>query len=81
MTIRMAVTAQQLAVTMEGADCLPLGGYLAIGDLATHPAQNAALWHYNTTGAAPYNLRTPQQISRLLDGLELTAPGVVPVCR
>jgi len=66
-------------VTSQLTDALPPGSYLAIGDLVTHPALDAAMRHYNSTGAAPYNLRTPQQIGRHLEGLELTPPGIVPV--
>jgi SAM-dependent methyltransferase len=68
-------------VAGELADALPPGGFLAIGDLVTHPAQEHAMAGYRATGAAPYHLRSPQQVARLFNGLELTAPGVVPVCR
>lgn len=68
------------AVTGRIADALPPGGYLAIADLAgTGPGQNAALRYYNQTGAVPYHARSPEQITRFFDGLELVGPGVVPV--
>jgi hypothetical protein len=63
------------------AGALPSGGYLAIGDLVAHPALDAALRYYGTTGAAPYRARSPEQLACLFGGLELTAPGVVPVGR
>jgi hypothetical protein len=68
-------------VTSELSAALPPGGFLAIGDLVTHPALDSAMARYRATGAAPYYLRSPRQASRLLDALELTTPGVVPVCR
>jgi len=68
------------AVITALKDALPPGGYLAICDLAsTDPAQNAALRTFSQAGAAPYRARSPEQLTRLLDGLELTSPGVVPV--
>jgi S-adenosyl methyltransferase len=68
-------------ITGQLTDALPPGSYLAIGDLVTHPALDAALEHYNATGAAPYHSRSPEQIARLFGGLELTAPGMVPISR
>jgi hypothetical protein len=56
-------------------DALPAGGYLAIGDLVTHPELDTALGYYNTTGAALYRVRTPEQFACLFDSLELTEPG------
>ena len=68
-------------VTSELSAALPPGGFLAIGDLAAHPAQDSAMAHYAATGATSYCLRAPRQIARLLDGPELTTPGVVPACQ
>jgi hypothetical protein len=59
-------------------DALPSGGYLAVGDLAARPGFKAALRAYSDTGAAPYRARTPTQLTRLLDGLELTGHGAGP---
>jgi hypothetical protein len=68
------------AVIGHLADALPPGSYLALADLAgTDPVQNAALRYYNQTGAVPYHARSPEQITRFFDGLELIGPGVVPV--
>ncbi len=70
------------AVISQLAGALPPGGYLALADLAsTDPGQNAALAHYNQTGAVPYHARSREHITRLFDGLELAGPGVVPVHR
>jgi hypothetical protein len=69
--------ARQVADTLK--DALPAGGYLAVADLSAHPALDEAMSCYNATGAVPYHLRGPQQVRRLLDGLEVAPPGVVPV--
>jgi S-adenosyl methyltransferase len=42
----------------------------------------AAIRRYNAgSGAVPYTPRSPEQISRYFDGLELLPPGVVTVSR
>jgi hypothetical protein len=60
---------------------LPSGSYLAVYDGAdTDPAYVAAIQRYNSgSGAVPYTPRSPEQISRYFDGLELLPPGVVTV--
>jgi SAM-dependent methyltransferase len=63
------------------AHALPPGGFLVVADLATCPELDKAMSCYASTGAAPYHLRSPQEISGFLDGLEVAAPGVVPVTR
>lgn len=65
-------------------DCLkeelPAGGYLVLRDATdTHPEHVQALRKYAETGAVPYRLRTPEQITRFFDGLEPVEPGIVPV--
>jgi hypothetical protein len=68
------------AVVTALKDALLPGGYLAICDLtSTDPAQDNALAQFNQVGAVRYRARSPEQIIRLLDGLELISPGVVPV--
>jgi hypothetical protein len=62
-------------------DALPDGGFLVVADLATHPELDKAMSGYASTGAALYHVRSPRQIAGLLDGLEVTDPGVVPVAR
>lgn len=34
---------------------------------------------YNESGAAPYTLRSPGQLARFFDGLDLAEPGLVSV--
>jgi hypothetical protein len=57
---------------------LPSGSYLAVYDgTNTDPAYVEATRLYNEGGSIPYHLRSPEQIGRFLDGLELVPPGVV----
>ncbi len=62
---------------------LPSGSYLAVYDGAdTDPAYVEAIRRYNAgSGAVPYTPRSPEQIGRYFDGLELLPPGVVTVSR
>ena len=59
---------------------LPSGSYFALYDGAnTNEAFNQAQEGYNASGAVPYYLRSPEQFNRFFAGLELVAPGVVPI--
>jgi hypothetical protein len=59
---------------------LPVGGYMVIRDATnTVPAHVEALRTYAETGAVPYHLRSPEQITRFFDGLEAVDPGIVPI--
>jgi O-methyltransferase involved in polyketide biosynthesis len=59
---------------------LPPGSYLMLQDSTTLSEANAAaLEAYNDSGAVPYNLRTPEAITRFFNGLEILDPGVVPI--
>jgi len=60
-------------------DALPSGSYLSLND-GTNVISKAfaeAQQSYNESGAVPYHLRSPAQIARFFDGLELVEPGVV----
>jgi SAM-dependent methyltransferase len=64
---------------------VPTGSYLAIYD-GTHPADRTektafekAEDDYAESGAVPYRTRTPDEVASFFDGLELVAPGFVPV--
>jgi hypothetical protein len=63
---------------------LPPGSYLAMYD-GTNVIHGAASDHivevWNSSGSAPLVLRTPEQIGRFFDGLELVEPGVVSCTR
>jgi O-methyltransferase involved in polyketide biosynthesis len=58
---------------------LPSGSYLTIcegtNDLSQAGVEAQRL--YNESGAAPYRLRSSQQIAGFFEGLELVEPGVV----
>jgi hypothetical protein len=59
-------------------DGLAPGSYLTLCDgTDTDPAGVAAQEGYNQSGAVPYRLRSPEQLARFFDGLELVEPGVV----
>lgn len=61
---------------------LPPGGYLALRDATdTVPGHAEALRTYEQTGAVPYRLRSPRQITRFFAGLDPVQPGVVPIQR
>jgi hypothetical protein len=62
---------------------LPPGSYLAVYDGAdTDPAYVEAIRRFNEGSAAvPYTPRSPEQISRYFEGLEILPPGVVTVSR
>ena len=68
------------AIVSRLMDRLPSGSYLMLQDGTTVSQANAdALEDYNSSGAIPYNLRTPEEVVRYFDGLELAEPGVVPI--
>ena len=58
---------------------LPVGSCLAIRDgTDTDEAYKTAMREYGESGAVPYRLRSPEEITRFFSGLELVDPGVVP---
>jgi O-methyltransferase involved in polyketide biosynthesis len=58
---------------------LPPGSYLALADgISSGEAFEEAQQGYDDTGAIPYRLRTPGQVTAFFDGLDLAEPGVVP---
>jgi hypothetical protein len=70
--------AQSIVGTLKAA--LPPGGYLAVYDTTDgDPVHNDALHKYNESGAAPYRVRSREQVVRHFDGLELVEPGVVQI--
>lgn len=61
-------------------DAVPSGSYLAISHPTTEvngDAVRESMRIWNASGAAPITARTPQEISRFFDGLEMLEPGVV----
>ncbi|MFC6018381.1 SAM-dependent methyltransferase [Plantactinospora solaniradicis] len=72
--------AEARAIVKRLMDAVPSGSYLAIAHpivgVSAELEEAVRLW--NETGSAPQALRTPEQIVRFFDGLELLEPGVVP---
>ncbi|MFC4496993.1 SAM-dependent methyltransferase [Streptomyces ovatisporus] len=61
-------------------DALPSGSFLTLSDGTDISAvRQQAHEKYNSSGAVPYHLRSPEQLGRLFDGLDLLEPGLVPV--
>jgi O-methyltransferase involved in polyketide biosynthesis len=57
---------------------LPSGSYLVVRDgTNTDPSYTKAIEGYNASGAVPYHLRSPEQLTGFFDGLDLLDPGVV----
>jgi O-methyltransferase involved in polyketide biosynthesis len=59
---------------------LASGSYLSLND-GTQTVASAEITQaqdeYNETGAAPYTLRTPEEIATFFEGLEMVEPGLV----
>jgi trans-aconitate methyltransferase len=63
---------------------LPSGSYLAINHPTlevTGDKMATAIQYWNQYGKPPGTYRTPDQIARFFDGLELVEPGVVSITR
>lgn len=59
---------------------LPAGSALIYYDgTNTHQEMVQANRHYANSGAVPYQVRSPEQLRTVFDGLNLIEPGVVPV--
>jgi hypothetical protein len=59
---------------------LPSGSYLVVADgtnVVRGEEFERAIAIWNASGSLPYHLRSPEQISTLLDGLEVVEPGLV----
>ncbi|MEV4060492.1 SAM-dependent methyltransferase [Nonomuraea dietziae] len=72
-----------LSIVRRLLDALPSGSYLALNDGTNvhSEANRQAHQQYNESGALPYIQRSPEQIARFFDGLELVEPGLVSVTR
>jgi hypothetical protein len=65
-------------------DSVPPGSYLAIShstNVIYGAASDEAVGRWNQFGKPPVTLRSPAEISRFFDGLELLEPGVVSTTR
>jgi O-methyltransferase involved in polyketide biosynthesis len=77
-------TGEAQAIVARLVAALAPGSYLAINHStsAVHgAAMEEAVAHWNRVGSPSMTLRTPQQIARFFDGLELLPPGVVSCSR
>ncbi|MGW8377500.1 SAM-dependent methyltransferase [Streptomyces sp. ODS28] len=74
--------AEARAIVRRLLDAVPPGSFLALSDgTDVDAARNEAHERYNSSGADPYHLRTPEELRSLFCGLELLPPGLVPVSR
>jgi hypothetical protein len=61
-------------------DAVAPGSYLVLWDgTDTGAAVREGGAKLTETGAVPYHLRSPEQLARCLEGLEMVAPGLVPI--
>ncbi|KJE20045.1 S-adenosyl methyltransferase [Frankia torreyi] len=68
------------AVVARVVDAVPSGSYLLLWDSTnTSEGFDEAQQGYDDTGAVPYILRSPDQVARFFEGLELLEPGVVSI--
>jgi O-methyltransferase involved in polyketide biosynthesis len=77
-------TEQAYSIVGHLVAALAPGSFLAINHStsAVHgAAMEEAVAHWNKVGTPSMTLRTPQQITRFFDGLELLSPGVVSCSR
>jgi hypothetical protein len=76
----IADTNEALAIVNRLVGALPSGSYLVINDgtnVIEGESRDEATRSYENSGGVPYHPRTPEQIARFFDGLELVEPGVV----
>jgi hypothetical protein len=64
-------------------EAIPSGSYMALNDgtSVVHPDAAAKAGRHRAAAGDPYRLRSPEQITRFFDDLELLKPGVVSVSR
>jgi O-methyltransferase involved in polyketide biosynthesis len=71
---------QAQSIVRSLLDAAPSGSYLVLSDgtNVVHGDQGeAAQEDYNESSAMPYCLRSPEQLARFFDGLDLVEPGLV----
>ncbi len=76
--------AEAYGVVRTFMDAVPAGSYLALSHTVTHPDMpdmDAAVAFWNEHGTPKLTQRTPEQVTRFFDGLELLEPGVVSCSR
>ncbi len=77
-------TDQAYSIVRKLMAAVPPGSYLVVNHStsAVHgEAMEEAVRHWNKVGTPSMTLRTPEQIARFFDGLELLEPGVLSCSR
>jgi len=72
------------AIVKRLLDALPSGSYMAFNDSCNAvygEEREKAVQHWHEQGGTPYTTRSPEQIRRFFDGLEILEPGVVSTSR
>lgn len=75
---------EAVSIVRAVMDAVPSGSYLVLADgtNVVHGEQGeAAQDDYNESGAVPYTLRSPEQLARFFDGLDIVEPGLISVPR
>ncbi|HEX6523739.1 MAG TPA: SAM-dependent methyltransferase [Streptosporangiaceae bacterium] len=76
--------AEAYGIVRRFMDAVPAGSYLVLSHTISSPAMpdvDAAVAFWNEHGTPKLTQRTPEQITRFFDGLELVEPGVVSCSR
>jgi S-adenosyl methyltransferase len=69
-----------LSIVARVTAAVPSGSYLVLWDgTNTGEGIDEAQQGYEDTGALPYNVRSPEQVGRCFDGLEILEPGLVSI--
>ena len=71
-------------IVRQFMDAVPAGSYLVLSHTITSPAMpdvDAAVAFWNEHGTPKLTQRTPEQVTRFFDGLDLLEPGVVSCSR
>lgn len=69
-----------LSIVARVMAAVPSGSYLVLWDSTnTSEGFDEAQQDYDDTGAVPYVLRSPEQVGRCFEGLELLEPGLVSI--
>ena len=77
-------TDEAYSIVRQLTAALVPGSFLAINhstSAVSGAAMEEAVAHWNQVGTPPMTLRSPQQIARFFDGLDLLEPGVVSCSR
>ena len=76
--------ANPYGIVRQFMDAVPPGSYLVLSHTITSPAMpdvDAAVAFWNEHGTPKLTQRTPEQVTRFFDGLDLLEPGVVSCSR